>query len=62
MGAARQCAGGVGPGAAAVCGGAAEQRGPVVDLDSAVSLGRAGQSQRGDVRDVVANHAAIGRE
>ena len=54
--------GGVAPGAAAVGGGAAEQRGAVIDLDRAVGFRRAGQRQRVGIGDAVADHAAVGRE
>ena len=62
MGAVGQRRGGVAPGAGAVGGDAAEQRGAVVDLDGAVGLGGAGQGQRVVVGDVVADRAAVGRE
>ena len=61
-GAARQVPRGVGPGAAAVGGGRAEQRGAVIDLDRAVGLRRAGQRQHRRIGDAVADHAAVGRE
>ena len=52
----------IAPGAGAVRGGAAEQRGAVVDLDRAVGFRRAGQRQGVVIGDAVANRAAVGRE
>ncbi len=52
----------IAPGAAAIGGGGAEQRGAVVDLDRAVGLRRAGQRQRVVIGDAVADRAAVGRE
>ena len=61
MGAVGQRGGGVAPGAGAVGGGAAEQRGAVVDLDRAVGLGGAGQVSVLSL--VMRRHgAAVGRE
>ena len=62
MGAVRQRCGGVAPGAAAVGGRAAEQRGAVIDLDRAVGFRRAGQRQHRRIGDAVADGAAVGRE
>ena len=53
---------GVAPGAGAARGDAAEQRRPVIDLDRAVGLRRAGERQRIVIGDVVAHHPAVGRE
>ena len=52
----------IAPGAGAVGGGAAEQRGAVVDLDRAVGFRRAGQRQGVVIGDAVADGAAVGRE
>ena len=52
----------IAPGAGAVGGGAAEQRGAVVDLDRAVGFRRAGQRQGIVIGDAVADGAAVGRE
>ena len=62
MGAVGQRGRGVGPGAAAVGHGAAQKRRAVIDLDRAVGFRRAGQRQGVVVGDVVAHHAAVGRE
>ena len=53
---------GVAPGPCSVGGGAAEQRGAVIDLDRAVGFRRAGERQRIVIGDAVADDAAVGRE
>ena len=55
-------AGGIAPGAAAVGGGAAEQRGAVIDLHRGVGFRRAGQRQGIVIGDAVAHDTAVGRE
>jgi hypothetical protein len=62
VGAIAQRCGGVGPRTAAVGRRRAKQGGAVIDLDRAVGLGRTGQRHGADVGDVVAHHAAVGRE
>ena len=52
----------VAPGPAAIGHHAVEQRRTVIDLDRAARLRRAGQRQCVVIGDVIARHAAVGRE
>ena len=58
----RQGRRGVAPGPCSARQRAAEQRRAVIDLDRAVGFRRAGERQRIVIGDVVADHAAVGRE
>ena len=51
----------IGPVAAAIGGGAAEQRGAVIDLNSATGFRATGQRQGIVIGDAIANNAAVGR-
>ena len=62
VGAVGQGRGGEAPGAGAVGGGAAEQRGAVIDLHRAVGFRRAGERQGIVIGDAVTHRAAVGRE
>ena len=51
----------IGPVAAAIGGGAAEQRGAVIDLDGGIGFGAAGERQGIVIGDAIASRAAVGR-
>ena len=52
----------IGPVAAAIGGGAAEQRDAVIDLDGGIGFRAAGERQGIVIGDAVARRAAVGRE
>src|SRR4029078_1694062 len=52
----------IGPVAAAIGRGAAEQRDPVIDLDGGIGFGACRERQGVVIGDAVANRAAVGRE
>ena len=62
MGAIDEGRGGEAPGPGSIGGGAAEQRGTVIDLDRGIGFRRAGERQDIVIGDAIANGTAIGRE